>query len=764
MGNLRLSRNWQNVKILTVISALVLFPSYTLAQITPDSTLGNENSIVNKIDALNDRIDGGARRGGNLFHSFQEFNINQGKGVYFANPSGVINIFSRVTGGNASQILGVLGVLGKSNLFLINPYGIIFGKNAKLDISGSFVGTTASSIKFGSQGDFSAINPEKPPLLTIQPDALVFTQINAIATIVNQASLKVPNQKSLLIVGGEIKMIGGSAIALNGRVELVGILDLGTIGLNDQFHLNVPNDLQLANITLTQKAKVDAASGTVVLTGQKITLTDSSTIVADIQDNKNGQRMIINASHLSIQDGSQITSTAKEKSQGNSGGITVNATETVEVIGTSNNEQDSKPSKLSSDAQGEGSAGGLIINTKYVRLEDGGKITSSTIDQPDGGNILINASESVELIGRASQRGRANDRDRASAISVQTRGEGKAGDITINTQRLKIQEGAEIIASTFGTGDGGDIIINASDLIYLDGTTSNNNSNDPIKSRIVAETGQELKVNDRPDPLIGTGNGGNISINSQNLTIQNGAEISTSSFQKTGNAGNLTIRVQNTLQSNNGTISTLANEASGGNITISAQDIRLRGNSDIRTNVASGVGGGGDITLTAEEILAFDDSDILAFAQNGIGGNISLNTPIFFGNGYQATDQVNQNPDTLDNNDRVDINASGAVSGVISVPDLTFIQNSLFELPETLINTENLIASSCVIPNQQKAGTFILTGPDGLPTRPNNNLTSPYPTGTIETIPTPSPSPKIDEPQGFYRLNDGTIVLSKKCY
>lgn len=173
----------------------------------------------------------------------------------------------------------------------------------------------------------------------------------------------------------------------------------------------------------------------------------------------------------------------------------------------------------------------------------------------------------------------------------------------------------------------------------------------------------------------------------------------------------------------------------------------------------------GNITLTADSIVAFNDSDILAFAQDGIGGNISLNTPVFFGNGYQATNE-NQNPDTLDNNNRVDINASGAVSGVINVPDLTFIQNSLFELPETLINTENLLANSCVVPNQQKAGTFILTGSDGLPTRPNTTITSPYPTGTIEIIPIPSNSPsrpKIVEPQGFYRLPTGQIVLSRKC-
>lgn len=227
-----------------------------------------------------------------------------------------------------------------------------------------------------------------------------------------------------------------------------------------------------------------------------------------------------------------------------------------------------------------------------------------------------------------------------------------------------------------------------------------------------------------------------------------------------GNSGNITLKITGSFSAEDGDVTATANQASGGNISITAQNIRLQGDSDITTNVSGGTGGGGNITLTANSILAFNDSDILAFAQDGRGGNINLNTPVFFGNGYQTTDE-NQDPDTLDNNDLADINASGVVSGVISVPDLTFIQNSLFELPETLINTENLIANSCVVPNQQKAGTFIMTGTEGLPSRPNTNITSPYPTGTVETIPS---QPVIVEPQGFYRLPNGQMVLSRKCF
>ena len=119
--------------ILLISSFLAINTTPAIAQITPDNTLGTESSRVLPNGAI-DKIDGGALRDKNLFHSFKEFNINNGQSVYFSNPSGIENILTRVTGGNASNILGTLGVNGAANLFLINPNGIVFGENARLDL------------------------------------------------------------------------------------------------------------------------------------------------------------------------------------------------------------------------------------------------------------------------------------------------------------------------------------------------------------------------------------------------------------------------------------------------------------------------------------------------------------------------------------------------------------------------------------------------------------------------------------------------------
>ncbi|NET63517.1 MAG: filamentous hemagglutinin N-terminal domain-containing protein, partial [Moorea sp. SIO1G6] len=160
-------------KALTLIGWVVIAFSgnYALAQITPDQTLGNFSSVVTPNATIRgepgDLIEGGAARGSNLFHSFQDFNVGQLQRVYFANPAGIENILSRVTGSNISNILGTLGVDGGANLFLLNPNGIVFGQNARLDVAGSFFASTANSLVFNNGTEFSATNPQAPPLLSI---------------------------------------------------------------------------------------------------------------------------------------------------------------------------------------------------------------------------------------------------------------------------------------------------------------------------------------------------------------------------------------------------------------------------------------------------------------------------------------------------------------------------------------------------------------------------------------------------------------------
>lgn len=196
-----------------ITRAMTIQGDRALAQIIPDTTLGLDKSLVTPNTNIGgspaNKIDGGAIRGVNLFHSFLEFNVANGQRVYFANTPGIENIFSRVTGNNPSNILGTLGVTGGANLFLLNPNGIIFGSNAKLDIAGSFLASTANSLVFKNGSEFSAKNPQAPPLLTINLRPGLQYGENQSATISNTGNLA---------VGGNLTLAAGN-LNLQGKLE-----------------------------------------------------------------------------------------------------------------------------------------------------------------------------------------------------------------------------------------------------------------------------------------------------------------------------------------------------------------------------------------------------------------------------------------------------------------------------------------------------------------------------------------------------------------
>ncbi|MEO1182966.1 MAG: filamentous hemagglutinin N-terminal domain-containing protein, partial [Cyanobacteria bacterium J06636_28] len=127
------------------------------AQVTPDGTLSTE---VTSSDNQNFIIENGDRAGNNLFHSFETFSIPTNGSAVFNNTIDIENIFSRVTGASASQIDGLIQANGTADLFLLNPNGIIFGADARLNIGGSFTASTVNSLSFADGSEFSTIAPE----------------------------------------------------------------------------------------------------------------------------------------------------------------------------------------------------------------------------------------------------------------------------------------------------------------------------------------------------------------------------------------------------------------------------------------------------------------------------------------------------------------------------------------------------------------------------------------------------------------------------
>lgn len=156
---------WKSVFGVLVVWGVLAQANFVLADIIPDSTL----PIQSNVDTQNNitTISGGTQAGNNLMHSFQQFSVPLGSTAFFNNSPNIENIISRVTGNSISNIEGLIKANGAANLFLINPSGFIFGSNAKLEIGGSFVASTANSFKFANGTEFTTTSTNSAPLLTI---------------------------------------------------------------------------------------------------------------------------------------------------------------------------------------------------------------------------------------------------------------------------------------------------------------------------------------------------------------------------------------------------------------------------------------------------------------------------------------------------------------------------------------------------------------------------------------------------------------------
>ena len=725
-----ISLAWR-LKLLTplIIPGVVIPGNPAYAQVTPDTTLGAEQSIVNSSTSngsLRQQIEGGAIRGSNLFHSFRDFNIPEGQSLYFQNPIDIRNIIGRVTGRSPSNLEGTLGVSGgTANVFLINPNGIIFGANARLDVKGSFVATTASAIQFGTQGFFSSSAPESPSLLTVNPSALLFNQV-AHAPIDNRSTalldsgrqgLQVPEGQSLLLVGGNVNLAGGGVNAAGGRVELGAVAGTGTVALsldNNDLSLSFPATLDRADISLTNGATVNTSGER----GGSIQIW--------------GRRVFINS-------GAQVAAFTKGAEPG--GSLAVNASESLELIGSV------RFGNLSTLSSGDGKAGDLIISTRNLRVLDGAQIFAGTLGNGSGGQLIVNASESAEVAGIDSIGGGSSN------LSNFTGGAGQAGNLTVNTKRLIVRDGGLLSTQSIlvrdksfrvislSSGEGGNLTINASDSVEL-----------IRQGFILAST--------EGNP----GNPGNITINTNRLIVQDESGIGASSGGA-GNAGNIVVQARSVALKNQSQIGATTTESQGGNITLQGVNrLLLRQGSSISTTAGTDQAGGdgGDITIDAKFIVAVpqEDSNITANAFLGRGGNVRITGQGIFGIEPRLGETSLS---------RITASSQFGIRGtiVLNTPNVDPSRGTA-TLPSGVIDLNALIASSCVA-RRSRQGQFVITGTGGLAPQPDDLANSAFPTYELVPHPSktenahPSQSASIAESDGIYRLPTGKVVLGRSC-
>src|ERR671933_98395 len=154
-------------------SALCLTATVAAADVATDGTVGRKVRLGGRNVTVG--ADLGQIRGKNLFHSFRRFDVPSKGSVTFTGPSGLDNVISRVTGGQASRIDGTLASkVPGADFYLVNPSGIVFGSGARLDVPGSFHASTADELRFKDGTRFSAREPAKGALAVAAPESFGF--------------------------------------------------------------------------------------------------------------------------------------------------------------------------------------------------------------------------------------------------------------------------------------------------------------------------------------------------------------------------------------------------------------------------------------------------------------------------------------------------------------------------------------------------------------------------------------------------------------
>ncbi|NES79654.1 MULTISPECIES: S-layer family protein [Okeania] len=194
---------------------------------------------------------------------------------------------------------------------------------------------------------------------------------------------------------------------------------------------------------------------------------------------------------------------------------------------------------------------------------------------------------------------------------------GNGGTITVNTENLRLQDGAQINARSRGGGDAGNITISAKDTEII-----GKSPNGIWLSGLTAEATDE-----------GTGAGGTLIINAENFNIRDEAEITVSS-QTQEPAGNLEINSNNILIENQASLNAKTTGGQGSITIKNNKDFILRHNSNISTN-ATGEATGGNININTENLVALENSDISANAQAAFGGTINITAAGIFGTEFR---------------------------------------------------------------------------------------------------------------------------------
>jgi filamentous hemagglutinin family protein len=547
-------------------------------------------------------------------------------------------------------------------------------------------------------------------------------------------------------IGGNIN-VQVRAASLTGNSSI----DTNTQGLGDagSVRIRASESIALVNGSINSSA-FDFGSGagnggSIWLTAPMVTL-QNGRIISQSNGPGNAGNILLEADTVSVEanDIAESEIAAATGGPGRGGDITIHG-----FNGPSSRTSDvtiSGSSTLTSQTDGDGRSGDISVKTARLTLSDGSAMTTSTGAAGDAGQIIIDANESVHVSTLSS------------LVSSSDVGPGHAGQISLTTPSLTVEQGGSISTSTSGTGDAGSIAVNANSVSLLSGgqLTSSSIMLDPdapptgsagsVTVQGLASPAQSMLI-DGPGSGIssateGTGAGGSISVNANSVTLQNGGTLSatTSGTDTTATGGTITVDAPNTITLNsasitasstgvaaagsikitglngftmqNSSIATQAGQGAGGGnikVTTAPSATVLLQNSKISASVADGSGGGGNISIDPQFVI-LQNSQILAQAAQGQGGAITIIANLFL-------------PDA---NSIVNADSGSGVNGTITIQSPNApVSGQIQPLNKTPLLATSLLNQHCAALAGGRFSSFTVAGRDSLPTEPGSWLASP---------------------------------------
>lgn len=616
------------------------------AQIVQDRTLSRP-SVANRV-ANTTVIDGGTQRGANLFHSFRDFSVPAGHTASFNNGADIQNILTRVTGNSISRIDGEIRANGSANLFLLNPNGIRFGPNASLNIGGSFLATTADSIWFNQQDQFSARNPQDAPLLTVStpiglqfgnnPGRIINRSIAPVINLLDQpfllegeeiaGGLQVHPGQTLALIGGDLKFPGGYLFTAGGRIELGSVAGAGQvrlIAIPEGWRFDYDQISDFGDILIADGGLIDTsgylelnplgAGGAIHIRGGRLQLTEAAGISSITQGTGTGQSVLIQAPVVTLSGGLPDPSAPKSPF--------------LSFIET----------KADANATATATAGDITILARQLNVLNGAVLGSATDGAGRAGTVRIRADEVEVRAGSPAPELRPESSLIYNQPTSDSLERARAGNLIIEVDRLRVLAGGQINTTTFGAGQAGNLIVRAND-IQLDGLLLDNNGNPQPSGNGFFFPGGFFAGTEAGT----TGNGGQLRVRTQRLEVTNGAVLQTTTLGS-GNAGNLIVHASESIQvgglaiASNRPFGIQASSGAGGSgdfagatgrggdIEIMTPTLQVQDQGTIATssiNRDAAARGAGNITIRAQTLQLDDQASLTARTASGNGGNISL--------------------------------------------------------------------------------------------------------------------------------------------